>query len=116
GAAGSVQLKLRLDATEVSGATNGSIVSPSTGPAGFTGTVVAKGTGSVNFAPAQVGSGVCFLNCCTNTNNAYYKFTGSAIGSIFNVNQGQISFYLQSRRSFIQRLASAASARYAFDV
>jgi hypothetical protein len=109
-------LLLNLDATEVSGVTNGSIVTPSTGPAGFTGTVVVKGTGSVNFTPAEVGNGVYFLNCCANTNDAYYKFTGAAIGNIFNVSQGQVSFYLLSRYSFAQREASAASPRYAFDV
>ena len=70
----------------------------------------------MNFAPAQTGNGVYFLNCCTNTNNAYYKFTGAPVGSIFNVNQGQISFYLKSRFSFAQRQSSATSPRYAFDV
>jgi hypothetical protein len=37
------------------------------------------------------------------------------VGNIFNVNQGQISFYLKSRYSFAQRL-SLSGARYAFDV
>jgi len=83
---------------------------------GFAGIVVANGTGSVNFTPAQLGNGVYFLNCCANTNNAYYKFTGATIGNIFNVSQGQISFSLKSRYSFAQRLASASAARYAFDV
>src|SRR5690242_2137441 len=49
-------------------------------------------------------------------NAAYYKFTGAAVGNIFNINQGQISFYLKSRYSFASRVASAASPRYAFDV
>ena len=43
-------------------------------------------------------------------------FTGAAIGNIFNASQGQVSFYLQSRYSFAQRVASAGSQRYAFDV
>jgi hypothetical protein len=66
---------LQLDAapTEVSGVTNGSVVTPSTGPAGFTGTVVVNGTGSVNFTPVETGNGVYFLNCCVNTNNAYCR-------------------------------------------
>ena len=38
------------------------------------------------------------------------------IGNIFNVSPGQVSFYLQSRRSFAQRQSSAAAARYAYDV
>jgi hypothetical protein len=109
-------LQIHADASEVSGVTNGSVITPGVAPAGFSGTVVVKGTGSVNYAPAQVGNGVYFLNCCANSNNAYYKFTGSAIGNIFHVNQGQISFYLKSRYSFAQRKASAAPARYAFDV
>src|SRR5260370_14733883 len=49
-----------------------------------------------------------------NSNNAYYKFTGAAVGSIFNVNQGQISFYLKSRSSFAQR--QTGLARNVFDV
>ena len=50
-------------------------MTPSIAPAGFTGAVVANGTGSVNFAAAETGNGVYFLNCCVNANNAYYKFT-----------------------------------------
>src|SRR5262249_51023636 len=70
-------LQLRADATEVSGTANGSVVTPSVGPVGFTGTVIVKGTGSVNFTPGVSGDGVYFLNnnCCAATNNAYYKFT-----------------------------------------
>lgn len=99
-------------ASEVSGTNNGSTVTPAES-AGLTGKVVVNGSGSVNFSP---GGGVYFLNCCANSNNAYYKFTGSAIGNVFNLSQGQISFKLQSRYSFAQRQISAASARNAFDV
>src|SRR5205823_4144801 len=102
-------------ATEVNGMTNGSIVTPSVTPVGFTGKVVVNGAGSVNFTPAVVGNGVYFQNCCDNI-NAYYKFTGATVGSIFNVNRGQVSFYLKSRYSFTQRRSSAAAARTAFDV
>jgi len=109
-------LQLHADAAEVSGVTNGSIVTPPIGPAGFKGNVVVTSGGSVNFTPAQVGDGVYFQSCCNSTNNAYYKFTGATVGSIFNVNQGQISFYLKSRYSFAQRQTSAATTRYAFDV
>jgi len=59
---------------------------------------------------------VYFLNCCTNTGTAYYKFTGATVGSIFNIGQGQISFQLTSRYSYAQRQASAAGQRFAFDV
>ncbi len=109
-------LQLHSDASEVSGVTNGSIVTPAIAPAGFTGKVVVTGGGSVNFAPAQAGNGVYFLKCCDNSANAYYKFTGATVGSVFNVNQGQISFYLKSRQSFAQRLASATSYRQVLDV
>jgi hypothetical protein len=107
---------LHADASEVSGLTNGSVVTPALAPPGFTGTVVTKGSGSVNFTPAQSGNGVYFLNCCTNTNNAYYKFTGAGVGSLFDVNQGRVTIYLKSRYTFAQRQASAAGQRYAFDV
>ncbi|MCU1272924.1 MAG: serine protease, subtilase family, partial [Bryobacterales bacterium] len=109
-------LQIHADASEVTGVTNGSVVTPGTAPAGFTGKVVVKGTGTVNFAPARTGNGVYFLNCCTNTNNAYYKFTGTAVGNVFKTSQGQITFYLKSRYSFAQRTTNAASKRYAFDV
>jgi hypothetical protein len=75
-----------------------------------------RGNGSVNFAPAQVGNGAYFLSCCDNTNTAFYKFTGATIGNIFNVNQGQITFYLKSRYSFANRVALAPKARVAFAV
>ena len=98
-----ILFQLHSDASEVSGVTNGSTITPAIAPSGFTGKVVVAGSGSVNFAPAQVGNGVYFLKCCDNAANAYYKFTGPTIGSIFNVSQGQISFYLKSRQSLAQR-------------
>jgi hypothetical protein len=114
--AGPTLLQLMGNQTEVSGVTNGSVVTPSVGPAGFTGSVIAKGTGSVNYTAAQTGNGVYFENCCANSNNAYYKFTGATVGNIFNMSQGQVTFYLKSRYSFAQRAASASSPRYTFDV
>ena len=111
-----ILLQLHSDASEVSGVTNGSTVTPSITPAGFKGNVVVTGSGSVNFAPAQSGNGVYFMKCCDNSTNAYYKFTGATVGSVFNVKQGQISFYLKSRQSFAQRLASATSFRQVLDV
>ena len=113
---GGPALQLNLNATEVSGTQNGSTVTPSIGPVGLTGTVVVNSGGSVNFDPAVTGNGVYFLNCCGNSDNAYYQFTGAALGSVFNVNQGQISFYLKSRYTFAQREAIASGQRYAFDV
>jgi len=87
-------------------------VVPSIAPAGLSGNLVVNGSGSLNFVP---GAGVSFQNCCSNTNNAFYRFSGVALGGLFNVSQGQVSFTLQSRYSFAQRSATAAAARYAFD-
>jgi hypothetical protein len=101
--------------SEVHGVTNGSAVTPAVAPAGVTGSVVLNGSGSVNFAPDQNGNGVYFLNCCLNSGNAYYKFTGAAVGGIFDFNQGQIAFSLTSRSSFAQR-ALASSYRSVLDV
>jgi hypothetical protein len=109
-------LQIHADATEVTGVVNGSTVTPGIAPAGFTGKVVVNGTGSAHFAAAQTGNGVYFLNCCANTNDAYYKFSGTAVGNIFNASKGQISFYLKSRYTFVQRQTSAAARRYTFDV
>ena len=97
--------------TEVTATTNGSPVNAEFAPAGMNGKVVVNGTGSVNLVP---GSGVYFLNCCGNYNNAYYQFTGSGVGSVFKIPQGQISFTLTSRYSFAQRQSTAASMRLAF--
>jgi hypothetical protein len=109
-------LQIQGNASEVSGTNNGSIVTPGVTTSGFTGVVEVKGTGSVNFTPAQGGNGVYFLNCCKNTNDAYYHFTGATVGNIFDVNQGEISFSLQSSYTFAQRKANAAMPRYTFDV
>ena len=109
-------LQLHLDASEVSGLTNGSIVTPATAPSGFSGKVVVTGGGSVNFAPGKTGNGVYFTPCCGNSANAYYRFPGAAVGSVFNVGQGQISFYLKSRQNLAQRLASMKPTRQVLDV
>jgi hypothetical protein len=101
--------------SEIQGVTNGALITPTIAPAGLTGTVVVNGRGSVNFAPDKNGNGVYFLSCCANINNAYYKFTGMAVGSIFDFNQGQISFSLTSRYDLAQR-ASASSFRAVLDV
>jgi hypothetical protein len=106
---------LHSDASELSGTSNGSTITPAVAPSGLTGKVVVTSGGSVNFSPASAGGGVYFLNCCGNTSNAYYKFTGSAVGNLFSMSGGRVSFYLRSRQSFAQRL-QAGSFRMAFDV
>ena len=107
---------LRAETSELAGLNNGSAITPAKAPAGVAGNLVVNGSGSAQFSPAQAGNGVFFQNCCSNSNNAYYKFAGSGLGSIFNLSQGQITFYLKSRYSFAQRQASASAYRYAFDV
>ena len=72
--------------------------------------------GSVNFAAGSSGNGVYFAQCCSNTGNAYYKFTGAAVGSIFSTSPRQITFYVKSRQSFAQRVASGSSYRQVLDV
>ena len=74
-------LSILGSAAEVSGVSNGSMVTPTIGPAGFTGTVVVNQTGTVTFAPDASGNGVYFQNCCANNNNAYYRFTGTGSGA-----------------------------------
>ena len=98
-------LSILGSAAEVSGVSSGSLVTPTIGPAGFTGTVVVNQTGGVTFAPDASGNGVYFQNCCANYNNAYYKFAeapASGVSSII-LHKGQISFTLKSRANMAQR-------------
>src|ERR1019366_5227342 len=104
-------LLIRGETAELSGTVAGATVAPTTNPSGLTGALAITGSGSVTFAPAQVGNGVFFESCCDNGNAAYYKFTGETVGSVFNVDQGQITFYLKSRSSFLQRQTNAAAPR-----
>ena len=109
-------LQIQGSPSEVSGWSNGATVTPSSAPIGFTGKLAATGNGQVSFAAVGAASGVSFATCCTNTNTAYYTFTGANLGSLFNLTQGQISFNLKSSYSFAQRQTTAASPRYVFDV
>jgi hypothetical protein len=109
-------LLLHSDASEVNGVANGAIVTPAVAPAGFSGRVMVTPGGSVNFAAGSSGNGVYFGQCCSNTGNAYYKFTGAAVGSIFSTSPRQITFYVKSRQSFAQRVASGSSYRQVLDV
>lgn len=108
----SALLLIHGDATELSGLSNGSTVTPSTAPSGMTGALRQNGSGAVSFDAA---GGVYFLNCCANYDNAYYNFTGAGVGAVFSQTQGKISFTLTSRYSFAQRQTSAAAMRAAFD-
>jgi uncharacterized protein (TIGR03437 family) len=115
-ASSSPTLLLHSDSSEVSAMKNNATVTPSAAPSGFRGKLVMNGKGSANFAAAQAGNGVYFLNnAVSSANSAYYKFTGAGVGTVFKTAQGQISFYLKSRYSFAQRAASGG-IRYVFDV
>ena len=105
------------DVSELSGNGNGAIVTPSAAPSGLTGTLTVRGTGAASFAPAAVGDGVSFLQGGQqNQNSAFYSFTGSQVQNIFNLNQGEISFYLKSRYSFAGRKALPQNnSRWVFD-
>jgi hypothetical protein len=109
-------LQIQGNPSELSGWSDGAIITPAVAPNGFTGQLVVAGNGAVNFAPVEKGTGVSFLHCCSNINAALYKFTGLELGNIFSVNRGQISFALKSSYSFAQRQMTAAAPRFAFDV
>ena len=108
---GSPVLQLHADASEVSGTQNGAVVTPTIAPAGLTGTVVVTSGGSVNFTPAANGNGVYFLNCCSNSSNAYYKFTGTALGQCLQCEPGadhllsEIPLFLRAAQSDCHRAA-----------
>ena len=101
---------LHGEPAELSGTTNGSVVTPAVGPVG---NLVNTG-GSVNFAPAAVGNGVYFVNCCNLRPNAYYRFTGTQLASIVSA-KGEVDFTLISRQSWAQRRTNS-DYRSVFDV
>jgi hypothetical protein len=101
--------------TEVSGLVNNAVVTPTIGPSG---TLVVKVIVTITFAPVQVGQGVTFgIGGQQNGNTAFYGFSGTQVGNIFNANQGEISFYLKSKYTFAERLALPIyNYRFVFDV
>ncbi len=117
-AAGSPTFYLHGNNTEILGTTNGSSVVPTNAPTGFTGSVVVRGTGSVAFSPVVSGDGVVFEGVSSpNTNTAFLSFSGAQVGNVFNVNQGNLTFYVKSSYSFAQRQALGSSNfREVFDV
>ncbi len=107
------KLLIKGEASELSATTNGATLTPNVGP---TGTLVVKGTGSVNFVSGQVGNGVYFKNPGQQqSNTAFYKYTGSTVGGLFDPNSGEVNFYLKSNSSFETRKLAPAS-KYVFDV
>src|SRR5581483_5762058 len=80
--------------------------------------VVVRGTGTVTLPAAVNGNGMLFTTGGQqNSNTAFLQFSGAAVGNVFNVNQGDITFYLKSSYTFAARLALPSyNYRYAFDV
>jgi hypothetical protein len=109
-------LAIQGSPSELSGWSNGATVTPSQAPPAFTGQLVINGNGAVKFSPVGSVNGVSFWNCCYNTNNSYYKFTGAALGNLFNLSHGKISFNLKSSYSFAQRQTVASGSRLVFAV
>src|SRR5581483_10108828 len=117
-AAANPRFLLHGNNTEILGLTNGSVVTPTYGPSGLSGSVAVRKTGSVAFSPAINGNGVVFgVGGQQNTNTADLSFTGTQLANIFDVNQGDLTFYVKSSYSFTDRVAlPALNFRYVFDV
>jgi hypothetical protein len=115
---GPASFYLRGTNSEFSGLSNGAIVTPTTAPTGLTGAVVVRGTGSVSLSPVINGDGVAFAGVSQgNTDTAFLSFPGPQVGSLFNVNQGDLTLYVKSSYSFAQRQAlPMQNYRYVFDV
>jgi hypothetical protein len=109
---------LRGNATEVLGTTNGSLVVPNLGPAGLKSQVIVKGAGYLAFQNVKDSDGVTFRQAGTSsTASTFMNFAGTPVGSIFNMDHGEVSFYLKSSYSFAEREAlPKANYRWVYDV
>jgi hypothetical protein len=105
-------------ASEAASTMNGAAVTPTVGPAGFTGTLVVKGAGRVSYESMQNGSGVAFgTGGQQRSNTAFYSFTGAGVGDLFGSPSGEVSFLWKSRYTFAERKALPPyNYRTAFDV
>jgi hypothetical protein len=109
---------LRGTNSEILGTTNGSSVVPTNAPSGMAGSLIVRGTGSILYSPVLNGDGVAFEGVSNpNTNTAFLSFSGSPVGSVFNVSQGDLTFYVKSSYTFAQRQAlGSGNFRMVFDV
>jgi hypothetical protein len=83
---------------------NGAAVTATTAPAGLAGRVVVRGTGAVTYSPLPNGDGLSFTKGgAQNSNTALIAFTGTAVGALFNLDQGDLSFSVKSHHSFADR-------------
>ena len=101
-----LKLHFNGESTEhVASPANGSAVTPTFGPAG---TFVKLGTGAVNhdFVTSinTTNKGVYFTpGGQQNANKAYYKISGAPVGTLFDINAGEMTFTLKSRLTFLAR-------------
>ena len=113
---GSTAFSLSANRTDVPSLVNGSPVTPESNPAGLTGIVVTRGTGSASYAPLPDGNGLTFAQGGSqNSNTAFLSFTGSPISSLFNVSQGDLTFYMKSNYNLVDRLRLVPT-EYVFQV
>ncbi len=110
-----IELKLHVtgEATDVSSTTNGATVMPPVGPQG---TLTVRGSGSVNFATVQNGTGVFFLQPGQQSSNtAFYQFTDAGLGNVFNVDAGEIEFFIKSKYNLAARTGDQNGRRVWFE-
>jgi len=100
---------VNADPSELSNTENNATVTPSIAPAGVSGALVLHGDGAAHFEATQSGGGIYFSKCCDNSSSAYYEFNGASVGTIFDTNQGQVSFNLTSRSTVAQRMAAGVT-------
>ena len=102
-----LQLHFSGEATEhVASPANGSVVTPTFGP---TGTFVKSGTGAVNHNLVSAGNnGVYFTpGGQQNTNKAYYKISGTQLGTLFSTSGGEATFTMKSLQTFAARTTNS---------
>jgi hypothetical protein len=108
---------LQGNTTEITSASNGAAVYPTTAPPAWRGALTERGSGSLSFVPTVGSSGVNFSQGgAQNVNAAFINFTGDGFGGLFDTD-GEISFSLRSAYSFAERKVLPAPAySFAFEV
>jgi hypothetical protein len=105
------------NSSELPALINGTAVTPTIAPAGLTGHLVVRGTGAAAFASANATDGLVFSQPGQQAaNTAFLSFAGAPIGAMFNMNEGDLTFYLKSSYSLAERLTGGGAYRFAFQV
>ncbi|HEU0114927.1 MAG TPA: hypothetical protein VFQ80_09625, partial [Thermomicrobiales bacterium] len=98
-------------AAEAPSLANGASVTATTAPAGLTGKVVVRGAGAAAYSPLPHGDGLSFTKGgAQNSNTALIAFSGAPVSALFNLQQGDLAFYVKSRHSFADRAAILPAA------